>query len=251
MTRPAEYVAGITTHTRRGAIRHSFRYGVDFVLFDPEPASCGPALFSRNRFNVASVYDVDHGGPLKAGRGAVWARQVLKTHGLEPAGVSLQLLAQPRFFGQVFSPVSFWFAIRRGALLAVIAEVSTPFGDRHSYLCRQPDFAPITDKTQITAPKTLHVSPFQDVAGTYQFVFDIRDDHIAIRILHNNGDEGVVASLSGPRTTLTNGALIKASLRRPLGGLRTSGLIYWQALRLKLKGARYRTRPAPPVDEVT
>lgn len=137
------------------------------------------------------------------------------------------------------------------ALVAVIAEVSTPFGDRHSYLCHEPDFVPITRDTWIAKPKCLHVSPFQDVVGGREFAFDIRSDQITIRILHRNGDEGVVATLSGTRTRLTSAGLLRASFRHPFGALRTIGLIYWQALRLWAKGARYRHRPNPPENEVT
>lgn len=133
----------------------------------------------------------------------------------------------------------------------MIAEVSTPFGDRHSYLCHLPDFAPITKSTRIKTPKSLHVSPFQDVAGDYEFCFDITSAHIAIRILYRNGSEGVMATLSGSRTALTNAGLLKAGIRRPLGALRGIILIYWQALRLKLKGARYRARPTPPNSEIS
>ena len=105
--------------------------------------------------------------------------------------------------------------------------------------------------TRFTKPKALHVSPFQDVAGGYEFTFDIRPDSIAIRILHRNGDEGVVATLTGPRAPMTSLGLLRASLRRPLGAMRTIALIHWQALRLKLKGARYRSRPVPPTTEVS
>ena len=63
--------------------------------------------------------------------------------------------------------------------------------------------------------------------------------------------EGVVATLSGTRMPMTSRSLLTAAVRRPLGGLRILALIYWQALRLKLKGARYRTRPTPPTTEVT
>ncbi|MDF1856572.1 DUF1365 domain-containing protein [Pseudooceanicola sp.] len=251
MTHSPEHIAGITTHLRRGAIRHRFRYGVDYVLIDPEAMLTRPLLFSRNRFNLASVHDRDHGGPMKAGRGPDWARAVLAANGLADRALDLRLLTQPRFLGYVFNPVSFWLALQGDALIAVIAEVSTPFGDRHSYLCHQPDFAPITKDTRITTAKSLHVSPFQQVKGSYEFSFDIRSDRIIIRILHRNGDEGVVATLSGKRMALTNAGLLRASLRRPLGALRTIILIYWQALRLKLKGAKYRTRPSPPSSEVT
>jgi len=251
MTVFPEHLAAVTTHIRRGAIRHGFRYGVDYVLIEAEAGAGGPLLFSRNRFNLAAVHDRDHGGPMKAGRGALWAREVLCNHGLEGRNLRLLLLTQPRFLGYVFNPVSFWLAQEGETLLAVIAEVSTPFGDRHSYLCHLPDFTPMTGDTRITAPKSLHVSPFQDVAGTYEFRFDIRPDRIAITILHRNGSEGVIATLAGPRRKMTNAGLLRASLRRPLGAGRTIMLIYWQALRLRLKGARYRTRPLPPTTEVT
>lgn len=251
MTNTGEHIVGITTHTRRGEIRHGFRYGVDYVLIDPTLPNTGPWLFSRNHFNLASVHDCDHGGPLKAGRGVQWARDVLTSAGISDQKLQIKLLTQPRFLGHVFNPVSFWLAFEHDTLIAAIAEVSTPFGDRHSYLCHEPDFTPITRDTRITTPKSLHVSPFQDVAGSYEFVFDVTPEQITIRILHRNGDQGVIAALSGPRTAMTNAGLIRASLRRPMGGLRTSALIYWQALRLKLKGARYRDRPPPPNTEVT
>lgn len=251
MTHWPEHVRGVTTHIRRGAIKHGFRYGVDFVLIDAEAPSGGPVLFSRNRFNLAAVHDCDHGGPPKAGQGAAWARTVLSAAGLANPNLDLMLLTQPRFLGYVFNPVSFWLAMDGEALVAVIAEVSTPFGDRHSYLCHQPDFAPITRDTRIAKPKRLHVSPFQDVVGGYEFAFDIRPDQISIRILHRNGAEGVVATLSGNRTRMTSAGLLRASLRRPFGAVRTIWLIYWQALRLWAKGARYRHRPDPPETEVT
>ena len=176
---------------------------------------------------------------------------MFEKQGLSSRALQLRLLTQPRFLGYVFNPVSFWLAMEGDALIAVIAEVSTPFGDRHSYLCHRPDFAAMTKDTQVTTPKSLHISPFQDVEGCYEFSFDIRPDPTSIRILHRNGDEGVVATLSGPRAPLTNSGLLRVSLHRPLGALRTIILIYWQALHLKLKGAKYRDRPTPPKSEVT
>ncbi|PID61528.1 MAG: cyclopropane-fatty-acyl-phospholipid synthase [Gammaproteobacteria bacterium] len=246
-----EHIAGVTTHARRGTLRNAFRYGVDYVLIDPEAPRSGPLLFSRNRFNLASVHDRDHGGPLGQGRGVAWLHEVLLAGGLDPHGLCIRLLTQPRYLGYSFNPVSFWLVWQAENLVAVVAEVSTPFGDRHSYLCHRPGFAPITRDTRIDRPKALHVSPFQQVAGSYRFGFDIRPERIAIRIDFRNGPEGLVATLSGPRARLTNRSLLGASMRRPLGALRTIILIHWQALRLKLKGARYRKRPEPPDHEVT
>ena len=243
-----EHIAGTTTHARRGAIRNAFRYGVDYVLIDPA-ARRGPWLFSRNRFNLASVHDHDHGGPLHDGRGADWARDILAERGLPDAHI--RLLTQPRFLGYVFNPVSFWLAWRGDDLVAVICEVNTPFGDRHSYLCHLPEFAPITAAARMEAPKRLHVSPFQDRAGDYRFRFDIRPDRVAIHITHVHGEEGVIATLFGPRKPASSLGLAWGFLRRPMGALRTIALIHWQALKLKLKGARFRHRPEPVPDDLT
>ena len=251
MTNRGEHISGVTTHKRRGAVTHGFRYRVDFVLIDPDAVPDGPVFFSRNRFNVTAVHDRDHGGPLKNGAGVSWARNVFAENGLDRPDLQILLLAQPRVFGFVFNPVSFWLAMDGTDVAAVIAEVSTPFGDRHSYLCHQPEFAPITKESRINKPKTLHVSPFQDVAGDYTFTFDIQPDHIAITIHYRNADDGVVATLSGPRRPMTNLGLLGASLRRPFGGLRTLLLIHWQALKLAVKRARFRSAPDAPLEEVS
>lgn len=244
------HLAGTTTHARRGAIQNAFRYGVDYVLIDPQ-STRGPLLFSRNRWNLASVMDRNHGGAPKKGRGLDWAKEVFEHAGLTPQNLRILLLTQPSFLGYIFNPVSFWLAYDGATLRGVIAEVSNTFGDRHSYLCAEPEFAPITAKSCLSAQKIFHVSPFQEVAGDYRFTFDITETRIAIRIAHKNGSEGVIATLMGELHDLNNARLIKASLRRPFGAMRTVALIYWQALKLKLKGARYRRRPLPPEQEVS
>ncbi|MDE3239355.1 MAG: DUF1365 domain-containing protein [Paracoccaceae bacterium] len=249
MTHWPEYLRGETMHARRGAVKHAFRYGVDFVLIDPDETA-GPLLFSRNRMNLASVLDRNHGGLRGQGRGAAWAREAL-AHAGAPHGLSLRLLTQPRFLGFWFNPVSFWLAFKGDALVAVIAEVNNTFGDRHSYLCARDGFAPIRPEDRLAARKCFHVSPFQDISGGYVFTFDIRENRIAIRILLDDGPEGLVATLTGTRMPLTNTRLLGAALRRPFGPLRTLALIYWHALRLKLKGVAYRPRPLPPQQEIS
>ena len=245
-----DHIAGHTTHARRGGIRNAFRYGVDYVLIDPQSEAV-PGLFSRNGFNLASVRDHNHGGPIGAGRGLPWARDVFENTGLDLGGLQILLLTQPSFLWYTFNPVSFWLAMEGETLRAVIAEVSNTFGDRHSYLCYREGFAPIRAGDEIAAQKIFHVSPFQKIAGGYRFHFDIRADRIAIRIALEDGEEGVIATLSGRRRPLSNASLLRASLRRPLGAFRTIALIYWQALKLKLKGAPYRQRPLPPNQEVS
>lgn len=244
------HLRGTTTHARRGTIKNAFRYGVDFVLLDPEDTARGPSLFSRNRFNFLAVHDRDHGGINGQGRGAPWVRKILTEHGFS-GHADIRLLTQPRMLGYEFNPVSFWFVYAHDALCAVISEVNNPFGDRHCYLSKNPDFAPITKTDLLITEKVFHVSPFQRVAGNYAFTFDITQTRIAIKIALSDKEDGVIATLFGDLTPLSNASILSAALRRPAGALRTIFLIYWQALKLRLKGAPYRRRPKPPAKEVT
>ncbi|MFN0114616.1 MAG: DUF1365 domain-containing protein [Paracoccaceae bacterium] len=247
-----DHVRGITFHGRKGAVANAFSYGVDYLLADAEGEVAGPALFSRNRRNLLSLRDADHGGPPGKGRGPAWVRDVLAAHQLTIAWLRIELLAQPRVLGHVFNPVAFWLCRDgQGALIAAIAEVTNTYGDRHSYLCHHPDLRPILPEDRIEAAKLLHVSPFQPVEGRYRFGFDIGADRLAIRIGYDTPGGGVLATLAGRRVPLTNAGIVAACLRRPFGSRRVLGLIHWQALKLWWKGAGFRPRPAPPADEVS
>ncbi|WP_370283996.1 DUF1365 domain-containing protein [Pseudooceanicola sp.] len=247
----AEIISGHTWHGRKGGMRNAFRYGVDYLLLDPEAPAPRLRLFRRNRGWLTSLNDSDHGGPPGEGRGAPWVRDQLAAHGL-PGGHRILLLAQPKVLGHVFNPVSFWLchdaALR---LRVVVAEVTNTYGDRHSYLCHREDCEPIEAGDTLHARKILHVSPFQPQQGLYAFRFDIRPEHIGIRIDFTGGNGGVTATLAGPRRPLTDARLLAACLRRPFGSRRVLALIHWQALKLWWKGARFRRRPEPPDAEVS
>ncbi|WP_223425319.1 DUF1365 domain-containing protein [Tateyamaria pelophila] len=246
-----DHIAGQTYHGRKGAISNGFRYSVDYVLLDAEAEVSTPGLFARNGRGVTALNDVDHGGTPKAGRGAAWVRDVLEAHQI--TGVArIELLAQPKVLGHVFNPVSFWLCRREDeALIAVIAEVTNTFGDRHSYLVHHPDLRRIGPDDRMQATKIFHVSPFQPVEGGYEFRFDISDERIGIWIDYSRGEGGLIATLTGRRDVLTNRSILKAVVRRPFGSRRVLALIHWQALKLWFKKAAYRPRPVPPSEEVS
>jgi DUF1365 family protein len=84
MSTVVDHISGETFHGRRGAVENAFKYGIDYVMVDAEAERPrAPWIFGRNRAGFLSLWDSDHGGPPKAGRGAPWAREVLKAHGLE------------------------------------------------------------------------------------------------------------------------------------------------------------------------
>ncbi|MTH64839.1 DUF1365 domain-containing protein [Paracoccus shanxieyensis] len=238
-------------HARRGDVRHAFRYGVDYLLLAPETVR-PRGLFRLGRRGLFSFCAADHGGMRGAGEGAAWAWRMLDRAGLaRDAQMTLALMAQPRCLGFWFNPVSFWLVLRGGDLLAVIAEVNNTFGQRHSYLCHNPGFAPIRAEDRLRTDKVFHVSPFQDVAGSYEFRFAVTPSRISVLIRQSCGSTGMIATLHATPRPLRQRALIAAALRRPGGALRILALIYWQALRLRLKGIAYRPLPAPPSKEIS
>ena len=251
MTRAVEHISGHTYHGRRGAIKNAFRYSIDYVLLDAEAEATAPAIFGRNRSGLMSVHDADHGGAPKAGTGAAWVRDIVAQYGLtQPQRIDL--LAQPRLLGHVFNPVAFWLCYDADDVLrTVIAEVTNTYGDRHSYLCHHDDGRAITKDDTITAQKVFHVSPFQPIKGGYDFRFDIQPDRIGVWIDYSRGNGGLIATLTGPRRTLTTAGILRAMVRRPFGSRRVLALIHWQALKLWWKKAEFRERPTPPSEDVT
>ena len=252
MIRNVDHINGVTFHGRKGSVQNAFRYSIDYVLLDAEAPLSHPRLFKRNERGLTGLDDKDHGGKPKNGRGAAWVREVLASHRV--VGVQrIELLAQPKVLGHVFNPVSFWLC-RRGnddALIAVIAEVSNTYGDRHSYLVHHPDLREIKASDRLTAQKMMHVSPFQPLEGSYEFRFDISADRIGIWIDYGMGKDGVIATLTGERTPLTNRRIFSMMFRRPFGSRRVLGLIHWQALKLWVKKARFRSCPKAPTKEVS
>lgn len=240
-----EHIQGRTYHARRGTLGNAFHYGVDYVLWEPGDDTA-PRLFSHNRFNLWFIRDRHHGGPRGGGRGVGWFRDVLRARGFPMPGARLVLLAQPSFLGLQFNPVSFWIALRDDRPCAFVAEVNNTFGHRHCYFCAHPDFRPIAARDTIKAEKLMHVSPYQDVAGHYAFNLDWSATKIGLRISYENGDQGVLATLTGARRPASDATLLWAALRRPFGAARVVALIHWQALKLWRKRAPFRPKPAPP-----
>ncbi len=248
-----QHLKGHTFHKRLGEIENTFKYNVDYLLIEPEAQGKSPILFSHNRFNAFSWHSSDNGGKRGAGASTKWVREVLKNEDVnELAEFRILLLTQPRALGHAFNPVSFWFFVDENyQLRGAIAEVNNTFGDRHSYLCYHEEFQPIVSSDTVSVRKLFYVSPFQPIEGNYKFRFTYTKTHIGIRIDLQHGKGGIVATLGGELTPLTSMAIIKSLVSRPFGSVRVLSLIFYQALKLRLKGARYRSYFKPIDAEVS
>lgn len=152
------------------------------------------------------------------------------------------LLAYPRVLGYVFNPISIWYAFGPDdRLRALIHEVRNTFGDKHIYVVAVDPQSPRHE-----FDKALHVSPFMDVDGRYQFSLNVPGDRLVVGIDHSDADGSLLrASLTARRLPFTDANLLRLFATHPLLTMKVMVGIHWQALRLWAKGAVYRPRPQP------
>lgn len=249
----AELLTGHVMHRRLRPVQHRFAYRVFFLRLPLTTIeSAQNALFSLNRFNLASLHFRDHGArdgthPL------AWIRDILKREGIAAANGDVWLHCFPRILGYVFNPVSFWFChARDGSLRAVLAEVNNTFGEHHSYLLAHPDGRPIADGELLTTRKVFHVSPFFPVSGSYAFRFtNVKGRRLARIDYVDEAGPLLLTGISGSKEPLTAGRILLAFASHPFMTLATMARIHWQAARLWAKRVPFFSKPPLPLEELT
>jgi DUF1365 family protein len=239
---------GWVAHRRRGPLQHSFRYRVFMPLFDLDelPELLDPvALWSARRPAPARLHCDDFlgEGPLPL---AERARALsLERIGRRPQG-TVRLLANPRYLGVGFNPVSFFFLHGgdESSVEAVIAEVTnTPWGERYSYVLdgrtRNPSGA-----IQAGFEKRMHVSPFQPMKQSYEISVTEPCEELRVVIrTREAGNETLTATMALRRRKLTRRRMIGLLVRYPPSTIATLARIYAQAASLRLKGAQFHPHP--------
>jgi len=235
---------GRVRHTRLRPRRHDFTYRVFYLMLDLdqlELADRRHRWFSVDRFNLFSFHRTDH-GPEDATSLREWAEEQLAEAGVDLGGGRIELLAFPRVLGYVFNPISIWYCYDRdGSLAAVMHEVRNTFGEKRTYV------VPVGGDLSHRFPKELHVSPFMDMDQTYSFAITVPRDRFSVGIRQYDADGEIFrAGLSGTVRPIGDGALLRVFVTHPLMTLKAIGAIHWHAVRLWLKGVRYRRRPRAP-----
>lgn len=245
---------GEVVHHRVSGIQHTLRYRLYMLLLDLDTAedAIRPLRWLRNgTFGLMTWRARDHGDrsgtPLRT-----QVERHLSAAGIDIQGGPIRLLCMPRILGYGFNPLAVYFCHRPdGTLAALLYEVTNTFNERHSYLVAIPAEAKPGIVRQ-TTDKTFFVSPFMDMALTYDFTVHAPDQAVSVVVAVRRGDTPILtASFAGTRRPLTDAALFKAWLTHPLLTWKVMFGIHWEALLGVLKGARYRERGKPPTHPVT
>lgn len=235
-------------HRRPGPPRYRFDYRAFYLLLDIDridPVFSNLRFMSRNRFNLMSFYDRDH-GPHDGSDLRIWVEGLLAERGVRLDGGCIRLLCMPRVLGYVFNPVGFYYCEHAdGGLRAIVAEVRNTFGERHCYVL-DAGGAPMEYGTAHAKEKLFHVSPLLERAGRYRFRFTPPGARFGVGIrLYADGaaEPRVAAALTGTRRALTDRNLLRLFLRIPLQTVKVALAIHWQALKIWLRGAVFHRKP--------
>lgn len=247
---------GTVAHRRLEPVEHRLSYPVFMTLLDlgelPEALDPHP-LWSARRPAPVRFRPEDHlsaseeGPPGSPAELAARARELVRRRsaGETPTG-PIRLLSMPRFLGVGFNPVSFLFLFdeRGDSVEAVIAEVTnTPWGERHAYVVRRDTKG---GRIRGKFEKRLHVSPFNPMDQVYELGVGEPGSSLAISICNRQQGRTVFeATLALRRRELTRAEMTRVMLSYPPSTLAALARIYWNGLRLRLKGVPHHPHPEP------
>ncbi len=257
--RAIELCQGRVMHKRLRPFVHAFAYRVFCLrlrIDQPETLQTFNSwLFGVERARPVSFWSIDHGN--RDGSDLYeWIKTKLSESDLHFDVGAVTLQCFPRVLGYVFNPVSFWFVHdKHGALRVLLAEVNNTFGQKHQYLLNAQTLDPISEDTELECLKVFHVSPFCDVAGRYLFKYSRRQTYQRLSIDYLDTPEQVAPLLKTAIVTnsepLTTARLFSSVVLMPMMTIGVMLRIHLQAFKLWRKGARYRSVPALPEQELT
>jgi len=232
---------GQLIHLRHLAPIHQFKYSMRLMLVDLDelPTLIGSTKFWSMRGGIAN-FDRRNFVPntLLDIKSAVIEeiRAQLSKHFCG----TIFMLAAPEIFGIGFNPLTLFYCFAQDRLQYIVAEVrNTPWMERHCYVLD------MTSNASLTHDKTFHVSPFMDMQQKYQWTLPVPDENLQVVI--RNIKDGQLTFMAALNLTWVE-PLSARVLDRELfthwpQALKTVIGIYWQAVKLLIKGARFYGHP--------
>ena len=204
-------------------------------------------FWSVDHWNLAYLRRKDHLGDPAASIDSAVRCIVQRETGHEPGG-PVRMLTHLRYLGHCFNPVSFFYCFDAAdqRVEAIVAEVNnTPWHERHCYVLTEQLNDAADPWKHYHFMKNFHVSPFMDMDMDYDWRFLQPADRIQVHMQNFEKEKKLFdATLSLRRKSLTSRALARVLVRYPAMTMQIVSKIYWQALKLRLKGAHFYAHPS-------
>jgi DUF1365 family protein len=237
---------GIVRHRRHTPRSHEFQYRVamPYLCLDELPELFDDrALWSARGRALGEFRRSDFLGDPAMPLAREVRRRIHEETGAEHTG-PIYLLANLRYFGAQMNPIALYYCFNENEsrLEYLVAEVNnTPWDERHSYVLTGPDQGRML-KTAFD--KAFHVSPFNPMAMRYHWRSNTPDHRLLLHMENSSDGERVFdATLSMAAQPMTAANLNRVLYRYPLMTVKVGLAIYWQDLRLFLKGVPFHAHP--------
>lgn len=256
---------GTVRHRRSRPTVYALQHDVYYLALDLDELDVVDdrlRLVGRNRRRILEFRDRDH-WPTPATDLRATVHDHLRGQGVDPTDWRITLVTNPRTFGYVFNPASFYLCRDASDVLRlVIVEVHNTHHERHLYVLRpSPGRSERPDDGRFVSSmaKDFYVSPFIDTAGRYTVHVADRPTELRIAInLRQGPGEGTLlaTSLILQRRPLRDRVVARMLIRHPLVTLKTIAMIHWHAARLWRRGLPFQrhsmaTRPEAGPDRPT